>query len=127
MRKTPMGTCQQPCSVVRDPSGTPFVVSKNNTCKRSFGGITIKIHYKIKYLKVPTYDHGKRFLARLRQAAQHAERLGETALALALSQDADRHEVKVRRTPATFFYNRVEDIVIEAPSLTFEQIVDSLA
>src|SRR2546428_7921074 len=56
MRKTPMGTCQQPCSVVRDPSGTPFVVSKNNTCKRSFGGITIKIHYKIKYLKVPTYD-----------------------------------------------------------------------
>src|SRR2546426_125093 len=56
MRKTPMGTCQQPCSVVRDPSGTPFVVSKNNTCKRSFGGITIKIHYKIKYLKVPTYE-----------------------------------------------------------------------
>src|SRR5438128_10849179 len=55
MRKTPMGTCQQPCSVVRDPSGTPFVVSKNNTRKRSFGWITIKIHHEIKYLKVPTY------------------------------------------------------------------------
>src|SRR5437870_12538039 len=27
-----------------------------NTPKRSFGGITIKIHNKINYLKVPTYD-----------------------------------------------------------------------
>src|SRR3989442_376647 len=34
----------------------------SNTHKRSFGWITIKIHNKIKYLKVPTYDHHHRLL-----------------------------------------------------------------
>ena len=37
-------------------------------------------------------SHGKRFRTRLRQATQHAERLGEIALALTLSQEADRYE-----------------------------------
>jgi len=37
-------------------------------------------------------SHGKRFRARLHQAAQHAKQLGEMALALALSQEADGYE-----------------------------------
>lgn len=73
-------------------------------------------------------SHGKRFRARLRQAAQHAERLGETALALALSQEADGYEPEEgeRITPMSI-YNMVEDIVHDVPGITFEEVVDGVA
>src|SRR5713101_8308768 len=42
MQKTPIGTCQRPCSIVRDPSGTPLDRNKN--------------YNEIKFLKVHTYE-----------------------------------------------------------------------
>ena len=73
-------------------------------------------------------SHGKRFRARLRQAAQQAEQLSETALALALSQEADGYgpEEGERITP-TSIYNMVEDIVHDVPGITFEEVVDGVA
>jgi hypothetical protein len=73
-------------------------------------------------------SHGKRFRARLRQAAQHAEQLGETALALALSQEADGYEPEEgERITPTSIYNMVEDIVRAVPGMTFEEVVDGVA
>src|SRR5437660_1678107 len=52
-----MGTCPRPCSVVRDPSGTPFVASTATHPRGVSDGSQEKSTRKIKYLKVPTYDY----------------------------------------------------------------------
>jgi hypothetical protein len=73
-------------------------------------------------------SHGKRFRARLRQAAQHAEQLAETALALALSQEADGYESEEgERITPTSIYNMLEDIVRDVPGMTYEQVVNGIA
>src|SRR5438445_1671131 len=55
-----MGTCPRPCSVVRDPSGTPFVASTATHPRGVSDGSQEKSTRKIKYLKVPTYVQQQR-------------------------------------------------------------------
>jgi hypothetical protein len=70
--------------------------------------------------------HGKRFLTRLRQAAQQAEKLGDSALATALFKDADDCATGPKPT-APVIYCTVEDLIDSRPERSYEEILDYLA
>ena len=72
--------------------------------------------------------HGKRFQTRLRQAAQQAEKLGDTALAAALCKEGEAYASGWALQPtATDMYERITDVVRDVPALSFEALVDYLA
>jgi hypothetical protein len=77
---------------------------------------------------VTSASHDKRFRTRLRKAAQHAERLGETTLAGALYKEADAYEDETAFTPtAAYVYDKVEEVVRGVPEIAFDAVVDFLA
>jgi hypothetical protein len=70
--------------------------------------------------------HGKRFCARLRQAATKASSLGEKALSAALLEEARVYsETPVIR--ARDIYEMVEEILCCNPSWTFGQVIGAIA
>ena len=71
--------------------------------------------------------HGKRFWARLRQAAQRAEERGETDLAAQLLREVETYETHIIPTTASSVYRRVDKVVGNMPEISFGALVEYLA
>ncbi len=71
--------------------------------------------------------HDTRFWARMRQATQRAEALGETDLAAQLRREVETCEMYIVPTTASRVYRRVAEVVRNMPEISFSALVEYLA
>jgi len=71
--------------------------------------------------------HGIRWQRRMVHAQIRAATLGDTPLAEALANDLEMYQRPGLRANASSIYGRIEDILLDVPALTFDQVVDAIA
>jgi hypothetical protein len=69
--------------------------------------------------------HGRRWLNKMEEAANDANRLGQAALASLLREQIAGYQDDFRVT-AAMLYNEIENCVFEQPYISFSQVVDFL-
>ena len=72
------------------------------------------------------WGHGKKWQCRMERAAVAAEGMGRTELAGLLRKEIAGYRDPVARVTAGLVYQEISDAVVEAPDLTFLQVVDCL-
>jgi hypothetical protein len=75
---------------------------------------------------VGNWGHGKKWQARIEQAAKAAEKMGRTELAGLLRKEIAGYRDPVARVTARLAYQEIADAAAEAPDATFLQVVDCL-
>lgn len=75
---------------------------------------------------VGNWGHGKKWQARMEQAAMAAEKLGRTELAGLLRKEINGYRDPVIRVTAGLVYQEIADAAAETPELTFLQVIDCL-
>ena len=71
--------------------------------------------------------HGARWQRRMAQAQAQAAALGATQLAASLASDLKMFDLPGLYFDAQTTYDRVHDLLLDSPSVTFEHVVDALA
>ena len=75
---------------------------------------------------VGNWGHGKRWQARMEQAAVTAEEMGRTELAGLLRKEIAGYRDPAIRVTAKLAYQEIADAAAEAPNVTFFQVIDCL-
>jgi hypothetical protein len=71
--------------------------------------------------------HGQLWSDRMRKAARRADDLGDAELAARLSEDAEGYRVDPLYYLAAQVYERVGDVLLDAPDVSFYALIDYLA